>query len=161
MPLFFRRVTSYQGAAAACPRSSHSSRWAGSPRSPPAARSRSCCRSRPSAGAAWSRSGRRRWRCRWRWCSAGPGPPASSLPWTHWAEAWGSGHRWQMNVMSGGVSTTKDKRDAFKRCYKQTCLKQEEGAAAAPVSFRYLSQLKCPENNGSNDICSESEIWYE
>lgn len=28
-----------------------------------------------------------------------------------------------------------------------TCLKQEVGAALAPVSFRYFSQLKCPAEN--------------
>lgn len=80
MPFMSFWLTSYQGAAAACLRSSHSFRLAGSLRSPPAARSRSCCRTRPSAGAVWSRSGPPLWRCRWRWCSVGPGPPASSLP---------------------------------------------------------------------------------
>lgn len=75
---------SHPAEAAACPRSSHTCRWAGCQTSPPASRSRCCCRCRPDGGAVGPRSGPSPWRCRPRWSCGGRGLPASFLPWSHW-----------------------------------------------------------------------------
>ena len=87
------RLWTNPAGAAACLRSSHSCRWAGSRTSPPGARSRSCYRCRRAGGGGVRPSAPPPWRCRWTWCCAGPAPPASCPLWTRSLEGWCSAGR--------------------------------------------------------------------